>query len=329
MAATIETEVRIPPEIRLVQERTFAAMLRQVLRSNRFYQRKYAALGFTPDRPVGLSDRGKLPFTSRAELLQDQRDSPPFGTNLTLPHLRYTRVHRTPEAPGSSLNWLDTAESWNWWLDRWVEALSAAGAGAEDRIFATGPVGQEINPWAAVEAAQRLGAMVATAACLDYREQVEIMASQQVGVLVATPTEALGLAEAAVGHGSKLARETLRIILHDAGSHVPSTEVVSRVASAWGAPCFALAGSAEIGTWGFSCHERDRLHVNEAEFIIELIDPKSGDPAPVDKRGNQHGELVLTNLGRAGSPLIRYLTGQIVRLTRRPCPCGRSTAILP
>ncbi len=58
------------------------------------------------------------------------------------------------------------------------------------------------------------------------------------------------------------------------------------------------------------------LHVIESSYIAEVIDPSSG-------RSSQHGELVLTNLGRIGSPLIRYRTGDIVeRSTQEQCECG-------
>src|SRR5437879_7662366 len=65
------------------------------------------------------------------------------------------------------------------------------------------------------------------------------------------------------------------------------------------------------------CAEQGGLHVNESEFIAEVIDPVSGVAA-------SEGELVLTNLGRAGSPAIRYRTGDRVRVANAPCPCGRT-----
>jgi phenylacetate-CoA ligase len=73
----------------------------------------------------------------------------------------------------------------------------------------------------------------------------------------------------------------------------------------------------EMGAYGFECAERAGLHVNESEFIAEVIDPATG-------RAATEGELVLTNLGRAGSPLVRYLTGDRVRVADGPCPCGRT-----
>jgi phenylacetate-CoA ligase len=63
----------------------------------------------------------------------------------------------------------------------------------------------------------------------------------------------------------------------------------------------------------------------ESEFIFEVVDPASGAPlAP-----GQRGELVITNLGRPGMPLIRYRTGDAVELDGSPCPCGRTFARLP
>jgi phenylacetate-CoA ligase len=73
----------------------------------------------------------------------------------------------------------------------------------------------------------------------------------------------------------------------------------------------------EMGAYGFECAAQSGLHVNEAEFIAEVIDPVTGEPA-------DEGELVLTNLGRLGSPLLRYRTGDRVRADRTPCECGRT-----
>jgi phenylacetate-CoA ligase len=78
----------------------------------------------------------------------------------------------------------------------------------------------------------------------------------------------------------------------------------------------------EMGAYGYECAEQAGLHVNESEFVLEVIDPVTTAPA-VD------GELVLTNLGRVGSPVIRYRTGDHVRLAEGICPCGRTFRRLP
>jgi phenylacetate-CoA ligase len=72
-----------------------------------------------------------------------------------------------------------------------------------------------------------------------------------------------------------------------------------------------------MGAHAFECVAQAGLHVNEAEFIAEVVEPGTGRPA-------HEGELVLTNLGRAGSPAIRYRTGDRVRVAKDPCECGRT-----
>jgi phenylacetate-CoA ligase len=66
----------------------------------------------------------------------------------------------------------------------------------------------------------------------------------------------------------------------------------------------------------------------ESAFIAEVIHPQTDQPVDA----GQLGELVLTNLGRTGSPLVRYRTGDLVKADRSfhtpseeamPCVCGR------
>src|SRR5439155_25419823 len=85
----------------------------------------------------------------------------------------------------------------------------------------------------------------------------------------------------------------------------------------WGARVFDHAGMTEVGAYGYECAEQAGLHVIESEFIAEVVDPATGAPA-------RDGELILTNLGRVGSPVVRYRTGDHVRLAEGTCPCGRT-----
>ena len=66
------------------------------------------------------------------------------------------------------------------------------------------------------------------------------------------------------------------------------------------------------------------LHINEGEYVCEVLDPATGKPSP----DGEAGELVVTNLGRTSSPLIRYCTGDIVTPRFDPCRCGRAWARL-
>ena len=103
------------------------------------------------------------------------------------------------------------------------------------------------------------------------------------------------------------------------GASLPTTR--KRIEDAWGARCFDHVGATEVGAWGFECQQQSGIHINEGEFIAEVIDPATLEPAT-------EGELVITNLGRQGMPVVRYRTGDRVRWDPTPCDCGRTFARL-
>ncbi|HXD81011.1 MAG TPA: hypothetical protein VNU27_05470 [Candidatus Acidoferrum sp.] len=96
------------------------------------------------------------------------------------------------------------------------------------------------------------------------------------------------------------------------GASIPATR--GAIEAAYGARCFDHTGMTELGPTGFSCSQRDGIHLIESEFIFEVLDP-NGRPAG-------EGELVATNLGRWGMPLVRYRTGDRVTVSAEPCACG-------
>ncbi len=144
-------------------------------------------------------------------------------------------------------------------------------------------------------------------------------------VLICTPTYALHLGEVARAEGLDLASSPVRITIHagEPGASIPSTR--QRIEELWGARAYDHIGMTEMGAYGFTCLDQDHVHVNEAEFIAEVLDPISGEPVPESERG----ELVLTNLGRWGMPAIRYRTRDLVQRGPATCPCGRTYLTLP
>jgi phenylacetate-CoA ligase len=68
------------------------------------------------------------------------------------------------------------------------------------------------------------------------------------------------------------------------------------------------------------CLAQHGMHIFEDHFIAEIIDPKTGDTLPL----GECGELVLTTLTKEASPVMRYRTGDITRLYREKCSCGRT-----
>ena len=109
------------------------------------------------------------------------------------------------------------------------------------------------------------------------------------------------------------------IVAGEPGGNISATR--RRIETAWGARLFDHWGMTEIGSLAIECFENPGgLHVLETECIAEIVDPQTLQPV----EPGAIGELLITNLGRIGSPLIRYRTGDLVQADPNPCPCGRS-----
>lgn len=298
-------------ERRRHQWELLAARLPELVERNPFYRAK---LGTSE-----LSELQQLPFTTKIELSEDQAAHPPFGTNLTYTLERYVRLHQTSGTTGRPLRLLDTAESWQWWRDAWRPIYRAAGVTASDRIFFAFSFGPFVGFWSAFAGAEQLGALCLSGGAMTTAERVAAVVATEATVLLSTPTYALRLAEAAREEDVDLRRSALRVSIHagEPGASIPATR--SRIEDELGVEAFDHTGATEVGAYGFSCSARDGVHVNESAFILEVLDPVSGEV-----RDEGEGELVLTNLGRWGMPVIRYRTGDRVHAVRGTCSCGRT-----
>jgi len=99
----------------------------------------------------------------------------------------------------------------------------------------------------------------------------------------------------------------------------PLSAKARAVVRSWGAPMFEHTNVGDVGT-AFQCPEHDGLHYWEDDTLAENLEPAGAAPVADDERG----ELVATSLVNGTTPLIRYRSDDIVRLTREPCPCGRT-----
>jgi phenylacetate-CoA ligase len=298
----------------MTTERRFAEMRRILLERNPFY----AACLKQAER---FED---IPFTTKQQLVDDQANNPPFGTNLTFPLENYTRIHQTSGTAGKPMLWLDTPESWDWWLQCWIEVFKGAGVRRGDRVFVAFSFGPFIGFWAAFDAAQRMGVMAISGGGQSTQQRLQTIFLREPTVLVCTPTYALRLAEVGRQQGLDMRQSAIRITVHagEPGGSIPETR--KRIEATFAAKTFDHVGMTEIGAYGFECAHQCGLHINEDEFIAEIIDP--GTLLPIED--GQKGELVLTNLGRTGMPLIRYRTGDLSMISRELCNCGRPWARL-
>jgi len=291
-----------PDQIREQQLVKLRAGLAEVLATNSFWRARLHDIH-------AWDDFERLPLTTKSELLEDQAAHAPFGSNLTYPIERYVRLHQTSGSSGDQpLRWLDTAESWEWWLRIWADHVyRAAGVTAADRVFFAFSFGPFIGFWSAFGGAEKLGALCVSGGAMTSEQRVRNMLEVGATVLMSTPTYALRLADVANEIGVDLSTAGIRKTIHagEPGASIPATR--DAIEAAYSATSFDHTGMTELGPTGHSCSQRDGIHAIESEFIFEVT---------------PEGELVATNLGRWGMPLIRYRTGDRVVVSREPCSCG-------
>jgi phenylacetate-CoA ligase len=265
-----------------------------------------------------------LPPLTKAELVEDQRRHGPFGTNLTYGPDRYIQLHQTSGTTGPPLRVLDTAEDWAWWRAGFARMFALAGVGAGDRVALAFSFGPHVHFWAAKEGAQEAGAIAIPLGGMTTAGRLRTIADVGATVLSCTPTYALRLAEVAVEQGLERALEPIRCVFctGEPGASLPA--VRTRIEDAFGAACLDHAGLTEAGPFGYPCTAGGGLHVDEREFLCEILDPGL-QPAAAGERG----ELVLTPLGRTGFPVLRYRTGDVVVNSPERCPGGHADRWLP
>lgn len=310
------------PEIRRRQFEALLELLRGVRETNPFQKAKLGRVVLPETSEDFEGFLAALPFTTKAELSVDQAAQPPYGTNLTFPITRYTRCHQTSGTSGRPLRWLDTPESWDWMMANWQTIYRAAGITRDDAIFFAFSFGPFIGFWLAFEAAVRLGARCIPGGGMSSVARVRAILEHRVTAICCTPTYAQHLADTAMAEGLDLRQSCVRtlIVAGEPGGSIPATR--ARLEAAWpGARVRDHHGMTEVGPVTCECPARPGvLHVMEDAYLPEILDPATLRPVPA----GQPGELILTTLGRTGSPLIRYRTGDLVRAAAGgPCACGR------
>jgi phenylacetate-CoA ligase len=314
--------------LRRTQASRLSQLLQRIYGRNPFYTRKLDAAGLRPETLTFPQDLARLPFTAKHELAADQESAPPWGTNLTDAIERYTRYNQTSSTMGRPLRWLDTNESWQWMLDCWKAVYDAARVDVHDRIFFPFSFGPFLGFWTAFEAGCQIGAHCIPAGGMSSQARLALIDVVKPTVVCCTPTYALRLLEVAgqmQGGHPDLSASSVRVLIvaGEPGGSIASTR--ARIERGWGARVIDHHGLTEVGPISFECWESPgALHLNEAEFICEVLEPGSGDAVADGERG----ELVVTNLGRTSSPLVRYRTGDIVVRRSESCQCGRTFARL-
>ena len=304
-----------------IQNCKLATLVSSIVPQNRFWTQKFSDAKIDPAEIQSVDQLAQLPFTTKEELVADQQKHSPYGSNLTSPLTDYFRLHQTSGTTGQPMRWLDTPASWDWFMECWRQIYAIIGLRAEDRLCFPFSFGPFIGFWAAFEGAQRLNHFCIATGGLSSEARLRMILDHNVTVVCCTPTYAQRLAEVAQSLSLDLAASSVRmlIVAGEPGGCIPATR--KRIETAWGARVFDHWGMTDIGSLAIeSIEDPSSLLVLETECIAEIIDPETEKPVAA----GEQGELVLTNLGRTGMPLLRYRTGDLVQAATAANRCGRS-----
>jgi len=281
-----------------------------------FYQKMFAEAGIRPEDIKTLDDLSKIPFTKKADL----RGGYPFGF-LAVPMSRINRIHTTSGTTGKPTVVAYTKNDLNSWSELIARNLTMVGLregdmfqNASNYSLFTGGLGFHYG-------AERIGCAVVPAGVGNTKRQIEMIQDFGVNAIHCTPSYAMHLTEVAEDMHANL--DSLRIGVF--GAEAWSENMRRDLENRLNIKAYDSYGMSELFGPGvaFECPEQDGLHIWHDCYIVEIIDPKTGEVLPAGEKG----EMVVTPLVKEAMPLLRYRTGDITILMEDDCPCGRGQKI--
>lgn len=320
-----EIESRPWAEQRTSDGPLYRKQLEYLFDRSRFYQAKLGEAGFKTAASAGSLDNiGQLPFTEKDELRATRSEADPIGTHLAAPMEDVVRVFSTSGTTGVPSYIPLTRNDLENWVRTSSRSYAAAGVRSGERLVSTYNAGPFVAG-AALDAFNRLGLChipVGSGNTERLMAAVQLLKPQ---ILGCTPSYALHLSEWAKDRGIELKRSSIARILvaGEPGGGEPAMR--AKLEEAWGARVTEAMGIGDISVslWG-ECEHQNGMHFSGRGFVhIELINPDTGAPVPLEDGAT--GELVLTHLAHQAAPLLRFRTRDHVKFWNSPCLCGRSS----
>ena len=281
-----------------------------------FYKKAFDKAGVSPDSLKTLEDLKRFPMTTK----QDLRDNYPFGL-FAAPMSNVVRLHASSGTTGASTVVGYTRQDIETWAELMGRCFVAAGLTKNDIIHNAYGYGLFTGGLGAHYGAEKIGASVVPMSGGNTKRQIMILQDFGPTAICCTPSYALNLAEQGAAMGVDMRKLALRVGIFGAE---PWTEKMrGEIEKVLNIKAFNIYGLSEIMGPGVAmeCDEvRDGMHIFEDHFLVETIDPKTGETLPA----GSEGELVFTTLTKEANPLVRYRTGDISRLITEPCRCGRT-----
>ena len=315
MAYYQESVERMPREaLRKLQSERLVAQVKRMYERVECFRKRMDEMNLRPEDIHGLEDLPRLPFSYKKDL----RDYYPYGL-FAEPLKSIVRVHASSGTTGKRIVVGYTREDLEMWADCIARMLTAIGVGAEDIVQVAFGYGLFTGGFGAHAGAERVGATVVPISAGNTALQIQTMIDFKSTVLCCTPSYAMYLGEEIEKLGVK---DQLSLKCGIFGAEPWTESMRAQIEDKLGLKAYDIYGLSEIMGPGVSyeCECQAGMHVNEDNFIPEIIDPDTGEVLPEGATG----ELVFTTLTKQGFPLIRYRTRDICSLNYEPCACGRT-----
>lgn len=279
------------------------------------YKKKFDQIGLKPEDIKGLEDIKFIPFTTK----DDFRNNYPFGT-FAAPKENIVRLHASSGTTGQPVVVGYTENDLEMWSECVARALSAGGMTKNDVFHVTYGYGLFTGGLGLHGGSQKIGCTTVPMSTGNTKKQIRLMVDFGAKGICCTPSYILQIAETARDLG--IEPKDLPIKSAFLGAE-PWTEAMrTEIQEILDIKAFNIFGLTEILGPGvaYDCDCRNGMHINEDNFIAEILDPKTFEPLP----DGEVGELVFTTLTKEGVPNLRYRTKDLASISNEPCACGRT-----
>ncbi len=282
-----------------------------------FYKKRFDEAGIKPEDIQSLSDLRKIPFTVKDDL----RDNYPFGM-FAVPKDEVVRVHASSGTTGKPTVVGYTKNDLNMWSDVMARLCVAGGASKSDIAQVAFGYGLFTGAFGLHYALEKVGAMVVPASSGNTEKQIMLMQDFGTTVLISTPSYALYISEVMANMGVDPKRD-LKLKYGLFGAEASTEQMRAQLEERLNLTATENYGLSEIIGPGVSgeCTHKCGMHINEDHFIIEIIDPATGEVLP----DGEQGEVVISAITKEALPILRYRTKDISRLIPDKCTCGRTS----
>ena len=301
--------------MKALQSERLVAQVKHVYENVEYYKRLMDEKGVAPDDIKGVDDLYKLPFLSKADL----RDAYPYGL-LAKPLSECVRIQSTSGTTGKRVVAFYTQNDVDMWEDCVARAITAAGGTKDDVCQVAYGYGLFTGGAGLHGGSHKVGCLTLPMSSGNTERQIQFMMDLNATILCCTPSYAAYIGETAEEMG--LTPEQIPLKAGIFGAEPWTEEMRKSIEKSLGIKAYDIYGLTETSGPGvaFECECQTGMHINEDNFIAEIIDPDTGEVLPEGSKG----ELVFTSITKEAFPLLRYRTRDICVLTREKCKCGRT-----